>query len=384
MNMDRLLNVFFLILRSAVCGYELTAAEKEAVRGADIEKLKELAAAHDIAHLVAYGLDRSGLGGADDKNEIFKAAYRYEQLNYELQCVCKTLEAAGIPFMPLKGSVIREFYPEPWMRSSGDIDVLVKESDLEKGIAVLTEKLGYRDGGRWTHDVSLYSPSGVHIELHFDLVEDSYAQASREVLAGVWDCALSANEGSYRKLMTDETFYLYHLAHMAKHFEHGGCGIRPFIDMWILENRVEHSNEKRDSLLDKAGLLKFANSCRKLSEYWLCGAEADGIILQMADYILRGGVYGTLENGFAAQKGKKGGKLGYVISRAFPPLSAMSPRFPKLKKYPFLLPFFWIYRMFLMVKTGRMKTTANELKLASAVSGDAASEAELFIREIGL
>ncbi len=376
--------IFFRILCSAVCGYELKEAEREAVRGADAEKLRSLAAVHDLSHLLAYGLDRNGLADAQAKNDIFMAAFRCEQLNYELEAISEVLNSVQIRHIPLKGSVLRRYYPEPWMRNSGDIDVLVAESELETAIAELVEKLGYREGDRWTHDVSLFSPSGVHVELHFDLVEDSYARASAAVLADVWECLEPVAEGSFRLEMSDEMFYLYHIAHMAKHFENGGCGVRPFIDMWILENLVEHSNEKRDSVLQKAELLRFADSCRKLTAYWFGGAEADVITLQMADYILRGGVYGTLENGFAAQKGKNGGKLGYVFSRLFPSLSAMSPRFPTLKKYPVLLPFFWVYRVFLMVKSGRMSTTSNELKLASSVSGDKASAAERFIKNIGL
>jgi hypothetical protein len=104
----------------------------------------------------------------------------------------------------------------------------------------------------------------------------------------------------------------------------------------------------------------------------------------MADYILRGGVYGNMENGFAAKQGKKGGRLGYVFSRLFPPFSAMRSRFPILKKCSLLLPVFWVYRVILMFKEGRFSTTATELKLASSVSGDKASEAERFVKNIGL
>ncbi|MBO4954226.1 MAG: nucleotidyltransferase family protein, partial [Clostridia bacterium] len=36
-----------------------------------------------------------------------------------------------IDFMPLKGAVIRQYYPEPWMRTSCDIDIHVKKDRLE-------------------------------------------------------------------------------------------------------------------------------------------------------------------------------------------------------------------------------------------------------------
>ena len=36
---------------------------------------------------------------------------------------------------------------------------------------------------------------------------------------------------------------------MAKHFENGGCGVRPFIDLWILNHRRPFDRAKRESLL---------------------------------------------------------------------------------------------------------------------------------------
>jgi hypothetical protein len=270
------------------------------------------------------------------------------------------------------------------MRNSCDIDVLVRESDLNTAISVLSSALGYTVGERWTHDVALTSPSGVHIELHFDLVEDYRARSAHSVLSDVWSYTAPDAIGSYRHSMSDAAYYFYHIAHMAKHFENGGCGVRPFLDIWVLENCTEYSNAERDALLEKGGLLNFANNCRKLSAYWFGGAEADALTLQMADYILRGGVYGNMENGFAAKQGKKGGRLGYVFSRLFPHFSAMRSRFPILKKCSLLLPVFWVYRVILMFKEGRFSTTATELKLASSVSGDKASAAERFVKNIGL
>ena len=62
----------------------------------------------------------------------------------------------------------------------------------------------------------------------------------RGVLAQIWDTAVSAGPGSHRLLLADEMFYFYHIAHMVKHFEVGGCGIRPFLDLWIMNHRMEH------------------------------------------------------------------------------------------------------------------------------------------------
>ena len=74
---------------------------------------------------------------------ISKAVFRYEQLNYENERICMALEKAQIPFIPLKGSIIRKYYPESWMRTSCDVDVLVHEEDAEKAVDVLVKEYGY-------------------------------------------------------------------------------------------------------------------------------------------------------------------------------------------------------------------------------------------------
>jgi hypothetical protein len=95
------------------------------------------------------------------------AVYKYENLNYEYGRLCKTLDEAKIPFIVLKGAVIRKYYPEPWMRSSCDIDILVKESDLERATEVVKTELGFTVTDKTHHDIQMYSPSGVMFELHF-------------------------------------------------------------------------------------------------------------------------------------------------------------------------------------------------------------------------
>ena len=232
------IQTLFPLLRSAIRGSRLTEGELEAFSPEALPELLALAEKHDLAHLLAYSLKQNGLipeGNKEIETSIFKAVFRYERLNYEYERLCAALEEAKIPFLPLKGSFLRKYYPEPWMRTSCDIDVLVHREELERAIAYLSENLQYVETERATHDVSLYSPQNVHLELHFDLVEEGRAKNATDVLSSVWE-NLSLRAGSaYFYEMSDAFFYFYHIAHMAKHFEDGGCGIRPFLDLWILD-----------------------------------------------------------------------------------------------------------------------------------------------------
>jgi hypothetical protein len=51
-------------------------------------------------------------------------------MKHEFERICLVLEKAKIPHIPLKGSVLRKLYKEPWLRTSCDIDILVQEETL--------------------------------------------------------------------------------------------------------------------------------------------------------------------------------------------------------------------------------------------------------------
>ena len=219
--------------------------------------------------------------------------------------------------MPLKGSVIRALYPEPWMRTSCDIDIYVQESELDAAASAIVEKLGYRNDGKNSHDMQMFAPNGVHLELHYDLIEDSRYPKLAKGLLKIWKNAVPVREGGYTYKMTNEDFYFYHIAHTAKHFKGGGCGIRPFIDLWYLEKSLPYDREKTEKLLMECELFKFAEVAKKLVGVWFGTEEHDELSKETAAFVLTGGVYGVLENRVAVQTSK--GRFSYFLYRVFPP-----------------------------------------------------------------
>ena len=259
---EKTIRMFFRLIGSAIGGDELSNKEKESYSAEMLSPMLKAAKQHDILHLLVLGLKNNNLLDGDSQNletVLFKAVYRYEQINYDFTRLCDALEKAQIPFIPLKGSVIRSYYPEPWMRTSCDIDVLVHEADLETAVDSLVGTLGYTYKHKFTHDVSLVTPNGVHVELHYSLMEDEPVKSSFLVLNHAWDTAVRSQGHDYWYELSDEVFYFYHIAHMAKHFENGGCGIRPFVDLRILNRQIRFDGTKRIQLLERGDLLLFAN-----------------------------------------------------------------------------------------------------------------------------
>lgn len=382
-------SLLMTLLRSQVCGYTPEAMETPTPEL--LEKLYVLAQRHDLAHIVGQALGNLKLLGNDEisqklKNVSMQAIYRYVQLSYELGQSCRVLEEANIPFIPLKGAVLRTLYPEPWMRTSCDIDILVQEENLDQAVEALKQKLQYQGGSKSDHDVLLRSPGGTILELHFDTIQERYANnTSRDVLAGIWGEASPIKAGSSHMLLSDSMFYFYHIAHMAKHFEVGGCGVRSFLDVWILNHKIDCDKEAREQLLEDGGLLQFAKAAEALSEVWFSGAPMDAWNKQLNDYILRAGLYGDFQNRAALGQAKKGGKLRYVLTqRVFMPYDYLKAEYPILEKHKWLTPVYQVVRWFRALRRGEWNKRVRELQINAGVSREAATSAGDLLRHLGL
>ena len=184
--MENIIRVMMDLIAYEVCGQEIDKSQYT-LTDEELVKLYKLAKSHDLAHLVGDALIKNNLieDGeikAKFQKQIMLAVYRYEKINYELGRLRKVLNEAKIPFIPLKGSVLRRYYPEPWMRTSCDIDVLVHESDLERAVSALTSAAGYKADSKGSHDVGMFSDSGVHLELHYSLIEYKIVGSAADVL----------------------------------------------------------------------------------------------------------------------------------------------------------------------------------------------------------
>ncbi len=384
---EKTIKLLLALVRSALTGDKIPQDIQAEYTAEQLPDLIKTAHKQDVAHLVVFGLKQNGLLTDTEKRleqYIHKAIFRHEGLVFEYGQICSALEQAQIPFLPLKGSILRDYYPEAWMRTSCDIDILVRREHLESAVAYLTQNLQYEETERATHDVSLFSPSGVHLELHFDLVEEDRANNSTEVLNTVWDDVSLCSGCQYRYQMSDAFFYFYHIAHMAKHFELGGCGIKPFIDLWILEHRPTTDKERRERLLQESGLTQFALACQRLSRVWLENEEMDELSLQMQSFILHGGVYGSADNRVVLQQRKHGGKIGYIFSRMFVPYERLKRYYPVLEKHRWLMPFMQVRRWFMLLNPRIRKMAKKELKTNSNLGKAQAEQMKVFLDNIGL
>lgn len=397
--MNGVTQTMFNCIKCEICGRteEIVLPEVSVQFFIDLFKLSKK---HDIAPIVGNALNKCGefehlpvdieeseretIAKIKTKfdEQVFTAVYRYENINNELREIRRVLGEAKIPFIPLKGSVIRKYYPEPWQRTSCDIDVLVKEKDADKASKVLAERLQYKINEKGQHDVSLFSPSNVHVELHFKLMDIEFKQVSS--LNDIWSVEEISLLSDSEYQMSKELFLLYHIYHMAKHFIHGGCGIKPFIDLWIIKNKVGFDEDKAQKMLQESELLAFFERSTDLVNVWFEGKEHSEITQEMENYVLQGGVYGTLEQQLAMSQNKKGGKFRHLLSKIFLSYEQMKVYYPSVKKCPILFPFYQVRRWFRIMFCGGRKTAMNEIKLNQSLSEEKKQAAKNLIDELGL
>lgn len=382
--MEKIIHAMMDLIASEVCGMTIDRSQYE-LTDEELAKLYKLSKSHDLAHLVGDALIKNDLIGdgeikAKFQKQIMLAVYRYEKINYELGRLRKVLNEAKIPFIPLKGSVLRRYYPEPWMRTSCDIDVLVHEEAVDQAAQIIVDKLGYTYEKKQYHDISLMSDGGVHLELHHTIKENKANIDA--LLSECWDYAAPSDD--YECCFTNEFFYFHQIAHASYHFLHGGCGVRPILDLYLLQRKMPFDSTVLDEMLERSGIKKFFEAAKALSEVWFGSGEHIDVTRRMEDYLLRGGVYGSTANSMAVGQQKEKGRLGYIINRIWLPYELLCITYPRLKGRKYLQLFYEIKRWLRIFNPEARTHKKRELDAIKNLSAKHKSDVNCMLNELGL
>lgn len=284
------------------------------------------------------------------KSLILPSIYQTAVQVHELKELEITFDTEKIINQPMKGSIIKFLYPSPEMREMSDIDILI-EPDSMSHARVILEKRGY----------SLYE-SIKHHDIYI-----KYPYLILEAHRAMYDKSVDSNQYNYfqnfsrthvkdgtkcTQVLDIEDFYVYMMAHMAKHFYEMGCGIRHLVDIYVYLIKYDSvlNREYVDSELDKCGILEFTKKMEEITFIWLGHEQEDELHDIIFSYMMDSGIYGKDENGiwnkFIYEKIKKHemSRLQLRIWYWFPPLHYMSEQYPYLEERPWLLPWAWIAR----------------------------------------
>lgn len=386
--MNETIALLFSLLRNEIFGTPLPKEVQEPTED-ELAQLYQLARRHDLAHLVGDALYKnkwlppnSPTGEKLQKAQV-SALYRYARMERERFQLFQAFEANSIPFVPLKGLVIRPLYPQPYLRTSCDLDILVHPEDLDRAVAYLVTSLGYKtDGQKAAHDISLYSPSGIHLELHFSI--RSTIDYLDTVLFRVWDYAIPCTEKGAEHKLTPAFFMFHQIAHMVSHFLNGGCGIRPLLDLKLLLGQMPFDETSLYVLCCEAGIDTFYEQVKTLAQVWFAEEPHSETTRRMEQYILCGGVYGTMENAVTVKHLQQGGQKQFLLFRIFMPYRQLAVQFPVLEKHKWLYPFMTVRRWLRLLSPARRKRAQHELKQSTTLSEEKKSAVASLLSELGL
>ncbi|MDE5974410.1 MAG: nucleotidyltransferase family protein [Eubacterium sp.] len=340
----------------------------------DYNELYKLGNMHNVCGIIAKQL----MGfNADEREKIENLPAFRQQLGYTLISYDKKQQLAKMlrddfninewNFIFVKGTAIRDLYPVPELRTSGDIDLFFKKENYNSILEYYKNK-NYELISNPNEIV--FTVDGEHIELHNETDFDN------PFFKNIF--AMSIKQDKFEECLDIETNLLYVLTHIAKHFNHFGAGIRMFMDVDVLIRNT--NNFDYDSFLTRcksANIETFARAVFSLCRLWFdtpVKADfifSDDMLEKFENVIIDGGSFGfearTLGEYYIDKslgKGEKNSlfsKFKAIMLLIFPSCNSLKNNYSYAKKYPLLLPAAWINRIFDGIFK-RGKNSANTVK----------------------
>lgn len=340
----------------------------------EIKLFLEEAERHKVKGLIYTGWDKdiSQSGISEEvlnewKKSTFFSGIRQSNHMKNVGFVVSEFKKEGIDAIVLKGLVIRDLYPAPDQRTMNDADILVKKEDIQKTKEVLT-KLGFKEGHDSCHHVDFHSKVYGEVELHWQLVDESYFRGDTSFEDGIWDRVMNVKVGGQDTLSLNwEDLLLHSCAHMASHMARVGFGIRYLCDLVVIvENKGNEicwssfMEAAKQTRVDRFVCYLFA-ACDKLFGMKV-PSEIDGYMKidkgcldELISSIYESGVHGkrNLVDNFMGEvvfdkEDEAGSDVGIIkrfLGIIFPPVDKMSDKYDYAKQYKVLVPIAWIHHL---------------------------------------
>lgn len=296
----------------------------------------------------------------------YKAIRRLALYEKERQTLLKMFEDTGIWYLPLKGIVLKNYYPKTSMREMSDNDILVDNNMLSDGKKIMQD-LGYDcvKFGKIHHDVYKKAP-GLCFELHRTLFEKNNAPDIYDYYLDIKDKLIKDDKSKFGYHMTNEDFYIYIVCHLYMHYKYSGIGLRSLLDLYVFNMRFGQALDREYLVaeLKKLGLLDFEHDVAELAgkTFSCCGlSESENKELL---FFIDSNSHGSFENHLAKNlqnDDSANTKLKYILRRLFPSEKVLESHFPVVYRHRYLYPLLIVYRP-VTVLVKKRKRIFNEVK----------------------
>lgn len=378
---------YFVSLISAY----LNGNTPEAQSDFDWKEIYRLSKIHNVTAIIAYeaGLLQEKFRPEKEIYSIFRQQLGYTVINYEEKLKAKKyisdfLDKNNIDYMFIKGAILCNYYPVKEFRTSGDIDVIVRQRDFDKLKNAVSKAEDSQKFQRLKtgdkNEISLIC-NNIHIEIHNNNGLDN------DYFKNIFD--ISDNSGN-EYFISDKLHLVYVICHIAKHFNYYGAGIRMFMDIDILARRLdEDAFLSALKICQELGLDIFARTCMSICKYWFdtpintqYDIHKNSEIKEIFENeVLNFGTFGKsgksltdfyLIAGTSNSANKKAYKLKGIINFVFPDIKYLKLRYSFLEKHEYLLPAAWALRIGegITKRNKHSRETLNSIVNSSKASDD--------------
>lgn len=374
----------------------------------DWDQILNLAVIHNVSGIIYAALKNNDYKlpkGINDKlyKSFLTTAVVSAKRDAETDKIIKLLTDNGISHLMSKGYLIKNYYPNPELRTMGDIDILVKEEDLKK-VTDIIKGNGYSISNVYYNEVG-FDKNNLHFELHDQLNEKiGNGVDFGEYYKSKYKKAVLISGLTYR--LTHEDHFIYTVVHAAKHFSKSGCGIRMIMDVAVFVNYFGTSLDWSYiwDEFDKICLKSFAVNIVNLCKIWF-NTNTEGIIDdsefrlkinsefydQLCEYILSAGLFGTynrnsdfkiLRNQHITDN-KLSSRGKNILYWFFPNDEFMRIKFEWYREKPkYCLPAAWVYRWIDSLRTKKFNVFGKIFRVLSG--GKKLDRHQNFMKKAGI
>lgn len=254
------------ILRREIIGEDGT--EKMEVSVAGLKALMHLAREHTVMGLVANAAVRNriviagsvveGRGEAVMRLMQQTMTHRKTMKRFEdaVGCFARLMEENGIAYVLFKGLAVARYYPEPFVRTMGDVDFYVPHRDFLRAVEVIERGLHVEMDKEDVDKHYSFNWQGIRFEMHYQ-IETFGSSQHQHRFDRMIDEAMAMHTDSFVVCDSDgnetEVFVLPPTEDLIAVFKHWfnhllveGVGLRQTLDLLVLLNAYQ---DKIDFLL---------------------------------------------------------------------------------------------------------------------------------------
>jgi len=301
--------------------------------------------------------------------------------NIELENILKKFEETQIKTLIVKGVIMKDVYPQSYMRQMCDIDIMIQEKDFKKASKIMADLKFNEFYDHEKHLVFTKEPF-IIIEMHRKLIPGG--DVSSKYFNDIWPNCIKYNnyENVYKMDINDA--YIFCIIHLIRHFRYAGIEIRDVLDVYLYYEKFKNDFDynKLNQKFEEFEAKEFEENIRKIAYKWF-EEDENTEFNEVEKFIFKGQ---SIDNNINYGTHENNGKEKYILRLFFPEFKIMREKYPILKKAPILLPATWIARLFkdIFSKETTVKARLDTIKKIQNVNQDDVDKIHKIYKKLGI